>query len=96
MSKGECYLCTHTPTDHGIHGLDDIELCDECRTKFVYLRYLADPNQGSVLGFECKQCGFQCDVPGVIETEIKGSEATFVVRVDQQHNFCQACGAPSK
>lgn len=96
MSKGECYLCTHVPTDHGIHGLEEVELCEDCRLKFVYLRYLADPTSGSVLGFECKACGFQCDVPGGVETEIVDGESVFTVKVSTQHKFCQSCGASSR
>ena len=96
MSEGECYLCGHVVTPHGIHGLDEIGLCDDCRNKFVYLRYLADPLSGSVLGFECKQCGFTCDVPGVIESEMVDGEMVHTVRVDKQHKYCQSCGASAR
>jgi len=93
----ECYLCGGEGKQHGIHGLDEVELCGECRNKFIYLRYLADPVSGSVMGFTCSECGFECDVPGMMEcvTDDDG-EMTFITKIDTQHNFCQSCGAQSK
>ena len=96
MTSGECYLCTHVPMDHRIHGLDEIELCYECQQKFIYLRYLADPTSGSVLGFECKYCGFTCDVAGIVEQKMVDGEMTHTVKVDNQHKFCQSCGESSR
>lgn len=94
----DCYLCGGESVPHGIHGLDEIELCEDCRNKFVYLRYLADPAAGSVMGFKCGECGFECDVPGGMEcvNDGEGGEMTFVTKVDKQHKFCQACGAASR
>jgi hypothetical protein len=94
MTESTCYLCGGEGKKHGIHGLDEIELCDDCRNKFVYLRYLADPLQGSVMGFKCSSCLFECDVPGAIDYDAENG--VFIVKVDKQHNFCQNCGHPSK
>lgn len=94
----DCYLCGGESVPHGIHGLDEVALCDDCRNKFVYLRYLADPTSGSVMGFKCRECGFECDVPGGMEcvNDGEGGEMTFVTKVDKQHKFCQSCGASSR
>ena len=92
----ECYFCAGERVPHGIHGLEEIELCEDCRNKFVYLRYLADPTAGSVLGFKCSACGFECDVPGVFETEVVDGEPVHTIKVDNQHKFCQSCGVPSR
>ena len=98
QSQLECLFCTGETKGHAIHGLEGIPLCVECRNKFIYLRYLADPNSGSVMGFKCSACGFECDVPGIMEcvNDGEGGEMSFVTKVDRMHNFCQSCGVSSK
>lgn len=93
----DCYLCGKEGQQHGIHGLDEIALCAACRNKFIYIRYLADPTSGSVLGFKCNACGFECDVPGVlVSTRDDKGDLGFEMKVDTQHNFCQSCGHSSR
>jgi hypothetical protein len=90
-----CYFCaTEVTRPHGIHACEEFDLCGECRSKFICLNYFADQVGTQVLGFECQECGFTCDVPGLVEFDKERKE--FVVRVDAKHNFCQSCGAPSK
>lgn len=60
------------------------------------MRYLSDPNAGSVLGFQCSECGFTCDVPGMIESVTVNDKVEHTIKVDSQHKFCQSCGKPSR
>lgn len=95
MSDKTCYFCgTDKLHHHGIHGAEEFDLCRPCRDKFVTMRFFVDPAQREVLGFECKGCGFTCDVPGKVEFNKERGE--FELKVDSKHNYCQNCGTPSK
>ena len=95
MSDNPCYFCNApAPTPHGIHGCDDFDVCIDCRSKFITMRFFADPRQQELLGFECRSCGFTCDVPGKVQFNQDTGE--FETLVDSMHNYCQNCGTASK
>ena len=90
----DCAFCKAPAQPHGIHGAEDFDMCADCRSTFVTLRWFTDPQQQKVLGFKCAHCGFECDVPGRVDHNAETNE--FEIKVDSTHKYCQNCGTPTR
>lgn len=87
----ECIFCRRIA---GSDKLAALPVCLHCKTTYEIIAQ-ALGNQSMVL-FVCKECGFRCDVPGVVKYESVNGTMQGTVEVDSTHNHCQNCGASSK
>lgn len=87
----QCVFCRQH-TEQGT--LAKLPCCDHCKRTFELIKGALD-HESTVL-FVCTECGYKCDVPGVIKWQHDGDDMRGVVEVDSTHNYCQNCGEPSK